>query len=67
MTTLPATPLLNAHAVRAALSISTATLYRLMARGEFPRPIKIGAKSLWPQAEIESYLASRFAAREVAA
>jgi len=40
---------------------------RLIRRGEFPRPIKIGINTnAWPEHEIDKYLESRIAARDAA-
>ncbi len=38
------------------------TLYLKIARGEFPRPIKLGARSVgWLADEVDAFLASRVA------
>lgn len=48
------------------LRISRATLYRLLAAGELPPPIKISfTKNAWLRSDIDTYLASRIAARGV--
>ena len=50
------------------IGMSRAQLYRLIAAGKFPRPIKWGAHSaLWPENEVSAVIAERLAARERAA
>lgn len=47
------------------LRISRATLYRLLAAGELPPPIKISlTKNAWLRSDIDAFLASRIAARD---
>jgi prophage regulatory protein len=50
-------------------SLSRSTLYELMERGAFPRPVKItGARAnAWVQSEVEEYVRARIAQREVLA
>jgi predicted DNA-binding transcriptional regulator AlpA len=51
--------LTNAEAARR-LSVSAAGLYRLRARNDFPRPIRLSGprgKPLWDEAEIEAFVA----------
>jgi predicted DNA-binding transcriptional regulator AlpA len=38
-------------------------LYALIARGEFPAPLKIGKSSRWVRAEIDAWLSEQIAAR----
>jgi predicted DNA-binding transcriptional regulator AlpA len=38
--------------------INAATLYRNIAKGRFPKPIKVAGSSRWLRAEIEQALAS---------
>jgi prophage regulatory protein len=42
-------------------------VFELIARGEFPRPAKVGRRSIWSSAEIDSWLQARFEARTGAA
>lgn len=42
-------------------------IYDLMQRGEFPRPVKIDACSLWPASKIDDWIAQRIAASEASA
>lgn len=48
--------LLPLKEVKQKVGISTATIYRMMARGQFPKPRKIGTKSLWFQPEIDAFI-----------
>ncbi len=42
------------------VSLSSATLYRMMSRGEFPRPVQVGRRAArWRSDEVEEWLASR--------
>jgi prophage regulatory protein len=51
--------------VLAKTGISTSTLYDLMARHEFPKPIRLGANSVaWVEREVDNWLATRIAARD---
>ena len=38
------------------VGLSRSQVYRLAARGQFPRPIRIGAASVWASAEIEAWM-----------
>jgi len=38
--------------------------WRLIREGRFPRPIKIGSKSVWPADEFAQYLAGLIAKRD---
>lgn len=53
-------PLLKGKQSQALLgNISPATLYRLVAKGDLPQPIKIGKNSFWRQSWLETYVAQR--------
>ena len=42
------------------VSLSSATVYRMMSRGEFPRPVRVGQRAArWHSDEVEEWLASR--------
>jgi predicted DNA-binding transcriptional regulator AlpA len=43
--------------------INAATLYRNIAKGRFPKPIKVAGSSRWVRAEIEQALTSFVAGR----
>jgi prophage regulatory protein len=40
--------------------LGRSTIYSLIGKGEFPRPVKLTAKAVgWPESEIAKWLASR--------
>ena len=42
------------------VSLSRSTIYRMMSRGEFPRPVRVGRRAArWHSDEVEGWLASR--------
>lgn len=44
--------------------IARSHLYALIARGEFPQPVKIGARTVaWSSSEIDAWIAERLAER----
>lgn len=52
--------LLRLPSVLACTGLSRSTVYALMERGEFPRPIKITGKAVaWPQESIARWVAER--------
>ncbi len=54
---------LRRPAVEAATGLSRSTIYDMMQRGEFPRPIRIGRRAVaWPESKITEWLAQRSAA-----
>jgi excisionase family DNA binding protein len=55
--------LLTANEVAAFLQIGRVTLYRHIADGKIPAPIKIGALSRWPKSEILNVIETAKAAR----
>ena len=48
-------------------ALSKSTLYSLIMRCEFPRPAKIGTRSIWLSNEVYAWLQARFDARELKA
>ncbi|HAI45592.1 MAG TPA: AlpA family transcriptional regulator [Stenotrophomonas sp.] len=50
--------LLTLTDVKSRVGISGATIYRKVADGSFPKPAKVGARSLWPSAKIDEWIAS---------
>ena len=51
------TPLLNRRDVQLITGLSCSSLYRLMRRGIFPEPIRVGLRAVrWHQSEIDIYL-----------
>lgn len=48
--------------VRKATGLSRTTIYRLITEGQFPKPIKLAARSVaWCAAEVETWMAGRIA------
>ena len=46
--------------VEAKIGLSRSTLYAMMDRGEFPRPIRVGLRAVaWPESAVLAWLASR--------
>jgi prophage regulatory protein len=49
--------LLTAREVAARLSLSCRTLYRLIQRGQFPRPVRVGRRGVrWRVSDVQRYL-----------
>ena len=56
---------LSVREVRSRLGIAESTLYRLIARNEFPRPVKLGRRRVaWPESEVEQWCQERRATRD---
>lgn len=67
--TIPQAPanlvLLRLPQVKAQTGLSRSELYRRIAMGVFPAPIKIGVRaSAWSSAEIDRWIAERIAQRD---
>ena len=59
---------LRRPAVEAATGLSRSTLYDMMDRGEFPRPVRVGRRAVaWPESVIQQWLADRPTADKTAA
>ena len=55
--------LLKRPEVERLVLLSRATLYRLMATGDFPRPVRLAQRSVaWRRADVEEWIDSRPAA-----
>ncbi len=48
--------LMGLQAVAGALSVSRREVYRLIARGELPQPVKIGRSSKLPESEVSAFI-----------
>lgn len=61
----PTTPdrLLRFAEARRTLGLSKSTMYRLLERGELPRPIKIGVLTYFSEREVQTWIANKLAAR----
>ncbi len=59
---------LRRPAVLARTGLSCSTIYDLMAKGQFPRRVKIGVRAVgWLESEVADWIASRIAASRQAA
>ena len=43
--------------------VSRPTIYRMMEKGEFPKAVKLGSRSLWLESEIDQYMKDKVATR----
>jgi prophage regulatory protein len=39
--------------------VSRPTIYRLIEKDEFPKPVKLGCVSMWPEKEIDDWMKSK--------
>lgn len=51
--------------VEGRVGLKRSKLYDLMARGEFPKPIKIDGAARWPESKVSAWIAARIAESEV--
>lgn len=57
--------ILRRRQVEARIGLKRSTLYQLISSGAFPRPVRLGARSVgWLQHEVDGWLAARVAERE---
>ena len=57
--------ILRRHDVERVTGLPRSTIYDKIAKGEFPRPIKLSMKSVgWRESEITEWLQGRIAARD---
>jgi prophage regulatory protein len=60
--------LLRLPQVKARTGLSRSELYRRMAAGDFPQPVKLGSRaSAWPEFEVSAWCEARIAARDAKA
>lgn len=58
---------LRRPAVEAATGLSRSSIYDMMERGEFPRPVRIGRRAVaWPEIVISDWLSDRPIANSLA-
>jgi prophage regulatory protein len=51
-------------AVQQRVGLSRSTLYLLISRGEFPPPVRIGARAVaWDTRDVDAWIASKIAAK----
>ena len=53
------TALLPIKAVKLRVGLSESTIYRMLNLGTFPKPRKVGGKSLWRSDEVEAWIMAR--------
>lgn len=59
------TRLLPVSAVTERVGVSRSQIYKMMARGRFPRPVDLGGKvRRWRSDELEAWIEERTAARD---
>lgn len=52
--------ILRIREVSRMVGVGRATIYRLLARGDFPRPLQLGARSIgWREDEIQEWIEGR--------
>ena len=56
--------LLRLEAVEQAIGLKKSKIYEMIGKGEFPRPVKLGAINTWPSSEVSAWIAARIAERE---
>ena len=60
MTVMSDNRILRLSQVLERVSLSRSTLYKMIARGEFPRPVQLGQRSTgWLHEEVDAWLESR--------
>ncbi|MFC4727973.1 helix-turn-helix transcriptional regulator [Coralloluteibacterium thermophilus] len=47
------------------VGLKRTAIYGAIAAGTFPKPVKVGAKSLWVDTEVEAWITRRIAERDV--
>lgn len=50
--------LLTIKQVRELVPIAASTIYDAVAKGTFPKPLKVGKRSLWRDSDIQSFIAA---------
>ena len=53
--------LLSMRTVRAQVELHPATIYGMIKDDEFPKPIKMGRRSLWIESEVQAWIRARIA------
>jgi predicted DNA-binding transcriptional regulator AlpA len=59
--------LLPAREVVARVAICRARIYALMSEESFPRPVKVGRRSLWYSSEVDAWIADTLKQRDALA
>lgn len=50
--------------VKRRTGLSRTGIYRLISEGTFPKPVKLGYASAWPEGEVSAWINDRIAARD---
>eukprot|EP00581_Thalassiosira_minuscula_P036337 CAMPEP_0184474144 /NCGR_PEP_ID=MMETSP0740-20130409/131693_1 /TAXON_ID=385413 /ORGANISM="Thalassiosira miniscula, Strain CCMP1093" /LENGTH=66 /DNA_ID=CAMNT_0026851287 /DNA_START=96 /DNA_END=296 /DNA_ORIENTATION=- len=66
MTQLPSDNLVSVRDIAAVLGCSAPTVWRRVADGSIPQPVKIGGMTRWSKAEIDAFIAQAKSQREAA-
>ena len=61
------TRLLRIGSVEDRIGCKKSKIYELIAKGEFPKPVKIDHCSVWPESEVAQWISARIAERGGAA
>jgi prophage regulatory protein len=65
MATEQTTTILRLPELRKRIGLGRSSIYALVKRGQFPRPIHLSARAVgWSQAEVEQWIAERAAERK---
>jgi len=57
--------LLQRHEVERRVGLGCTSIYAGIAAGTFPKPVKVGKRSLWVETEIDAWIAERIAERDM--
>lgn len=58
--------LLRLPAVQSVTGLCRASIYNAVGRGTFPKPVKLGRMSAWPESEVRAWVEARKAERNAA-
>jgi len=58
--------LLRLPAVQELTGLARATIYKAVVQRSFPKPVKLGRASAWPEAEVRAWIEARKAERSAA-
>ena len=58
--------LLRLPAVQELTGLARATIYKAVVQRHFPKPVKLGRASAWPEAEVRAWIDARKAERSAA-
>ena len=66
MNTATTERLLRLDATRQMTGLGRTMIYKMVAEGAFPSPVKIGRTTMWAESEIQAWIEARKAARTAA-